>query len=105
MEKTLGREVNLFAYPHGYSSGKVRELVRRAGYRGAFGVGNAFSPDGDDPFRIARLMVMADTGPAAFEAWLRGAGAPVAPARERARTTAWRFYRRQRARLHGVAAS
>jgi peptidoglycan/xylan/chitin deacetylase (PgdA/CDA1 family) len=99
LEKVLGREVDLFAYPHGYSSRRVRELVRRLGYRGAFGVGNAFSPDDDDPFRIARLMVMADTGPAAFEAWLRGAGAPVAPARERVRTTVWRFYRRRRVRL------
>jgi peptidoglycan/xylan/chitin deacetylase (PgdA/CDA1 family) len=98
LEEALGREVELFAYPHGYSSRRVRELTRAAGYRGAFAVRNAFSPVGDDPFRIARLMVLAATGRAEFEAWLRGEGAPAAAAREQARTTAWRWYRRARVR-------
>jgi peptidoglycan/xylan/chitin deacetylase (PgdA/CDA1 family) len=99
LEETLGHEVGMFAYPHGFSSAVVRELTRLLGYRGAFAVRNAFSPDGDDPFRIARLMVRADTGRAQFEAWLDGAGAPVASPREQARTAVWRCYRRQRSRL------
>lgn len=99
LEQALGREVDLFAYPHGYSSPGVRKLTRRAGYRGAFAVRDAYSPAADDPFRIARLMVRAGLDEAGFEAWLAGGGAPVAPARERLRTTAWRYYRRGRARL------
>lgn len=101
LEDAVGHEVDLFAYPHGYSSPMVRSLTRLLGYRGAFAVRNAFSPEDDDPFRIARLTVMADTDRATFGAWLRGEGAPVAGAHEQARTTAWRFYRRQRARLRG----
>jgi peptidoglycan/xylan/chitin deacetylase (PgdA/CDA1 family) len=102
LENLVGHEVALFAYPHGYSSDEVRDLTRLIGYRGAFAVRNALSPDDDDPFRVARLMIRADTGRPAFEAWLRGAGVPVASAREQARTTAWRFYRRQRVRLRGI---
>ncbi len=101
LEDALGHEVGLFAYPHGYSSAAVRHLTRLLGYRGAFAVRNAFSPDDDDPFQIARLMVRADTSPARFAAWLRGAGAPVGAPDEQARTAVWRFYRRQRVRLGG----
>ena len=99
LEQTLGHQVDLYAYPHGYSSPAVRARTRRAGYRAAFGVRNAFSPDPDDPFRIARLTVRADTTPARFHAWLHGTGAPVAGPRDQARTIAWRIYRRQRASL------
>lgn len=99
LEQALGHQVDLYAYPHGYSSPSVRARTRRAGYRAAFGVRNAFSPDPDDPFRIARLTVGADTTPDRFDAWLRGTGAPVAGPREQARTIAWRIYRRQRTRL------
>jgi peptidoglycan/xylan/chitin deacetylase (PgdA/CDA1 family) len=99
LEEALGHEVDLFAYPHGFSSAAVRDLVRLLGYRGAFAVRNAFSPDEDDPFQIARLMLRADTGRVRFESWLRGAGAPVASPREQVRTAVWRCYRRQRARL------
>ena len=100
LEEALGHEVGLFAYPHGYSSAAVRAQTRLAGYRAAFGVRNAFSPDPDDPFRIARLAVLADTTPARFDAWLHGAGAPVATRHDQARTVVWRYFRRQRARLH-----
>ena len=102
LEELVGHEVTMFAYPHGYSDERVRDLTRLLGYRGAFAVRNALSPDDDDPFRIARLMIRADTGRPTFEAWLRGTGAPVASAREPTRTAAWRFYRRQRALLRGI---
>jgi peptidoglycan/xylan/chitin deacetylase (PgdA/CDA1 family) len=99
LEQTLGHEVTLAAYPHGYSSRRVRELTRQAGYRAAFAVRNALSPDDDDPYRIARLTVKADTPPERFDAWLGATGAPIAPRGERALTIAWRCYRRARARL------
>src|SRR4051794_17887511 len=43
LEHALGEEVRTFAYPHGYSSPRVRRAAREAGYRGACGVKNAFS--------------------------------------------------------------
>lgn len=99
LEEGLGHAVTQYAYPYGYSSAEVRDKTRAAGYLGAFAVRNAFSPADDDPYRIARLMVLHDTPAAAFAAWLAGAGAPTATARERARTVLWRRYRRARARV------
>lgn len=103
LENALGREVGLFAYPHGYNDARVRRLTHQAGYLGAFAVRNAFSTEADDVFRIARLMVRAGTGRARFEAWLNDGGAPTARTREAARTIAWRFYRQRRAGMRGVS--
>jgi peptidoglycan/xylan/chitin deacetylase (PgdA/CDA1 family) len=100
LEDALGREVDLFAYPHGYSNAEVRRLTRLAGYQGAFAVGNALSPGTDDPFRVARLTVRADTTLESIEAWLSGTGAPIALKREHIETRCWRSWRRTRARLH-----
>lgn len=97
LEETLRRHVDLLAYPHGYSDAAVRHLARRSGYRSAFAVRNALSPAADDPFRIARLTVRADTPPERFDGWLRGEGAPIAAPREAAATKIWRLYRRTRA--------
>lgn len=102
LEDALGSEVDLFAYPHGYCGAKVAALTRLAGYRGGFAVRNAFSGTSDDPFRVARLTVLADTMPEQFQSWLAGAAATVARRRENARTIAWRFYRRRRAALRGM---
>jgi peptidoglycan/xylan/chitin deacetylase (PgdA/CDA1 family) len=98
----LGRDVGLLAYPHGYNDARVRKLARLAGYRAAFAVRDAFSPEHDDPFRIARLTVRADTAQDVFESWLAGRGAPTAGAREAVRTVLWRRCRRVRAGLHAL---
>ena len=105
LEDALGREVPVFAYPYGYSSRAVRALTSAIGYTGAFAVRHAFSPDTDDPYRIARLMLRSGTGLATFRSWLEGEHAPVAPAREYAKTCLWRQYRRQRAFLAGRRAT
>lgn len=99
LEDVLGHPVVSFAYPHGYSSATVRRQVREAGYTSAAAVLNALSSDNDDPMRIARLTVRADTPPEQFRRWLQGEGAPVAPTPEHLRTKGWRAYRRVRATI------
>ncbi|MGZ6616424.1 MAG: polysaccharide deacetylase family protein [Solirubrobacteraceae bacterium] len=94
LEAHLRTRVRSFAYPHGYSSPSVRRLVRAAGFDSACGVGNAFSHPQDDVFRLARIMVRADTTASAVANWIAGRGAPLAPLHERGRTRAWRLYRR-----------
>jgi peptidoglycan/xylan/chitin deacetylase (PgdA/CDA1 family) len=102
LEEALGHPVTSYAYPHGYSSATVRRKVQKAGWSSACAVANAFSSPADDPLRIARLTVMADTPPERFQQWLDGTGAPVAPYPELWRTRGWRAYRRLRARLDRV---
>ena len=99
IEDALGHPVDSFAYPHGYSSRAVRAVVREAGWTSgaAIRAASAFSSEGDDPLRFARLMVRADTGRADFALWTGGEGAPVAPFAESLRTRGWRAYRRARA--------
>jgi peptidoglycan/xylan/chitin deacetylase (PgdA/CDA1 family) len=99
LEDAVGREIATFAYPHGYSSPRLRRQVREAGYRGACGVKNTLSDEADDTYSLARLMVHSDTTLAEVEAWLERRGAPPPPRRESARTRGWRAYRRTRALL------
>ncbi len=97
LEEALGEPVRTFAYPHGYSSPRLRRQVRDAGYRGACGVKNALSSGTDDTLSLARLMVHSDTSLGTVEGWLERRGAPPPPSRESARTRGWRWYRRARA--------
>jgi peptidoglycan/xylan/chitin deacetylase (PgdA/CDA1 family) len=99
LEAELGRPVRTFAYPHGYSSPKVRRLVHASGYDSACAVVNAFADPEGDPFRIARLTVRATTTASEISAWIRGAGGSLAPRTERLETRAWRTYRRCAVRL------
>ena len=94
LEAHLGAAVRSFAYPHGYSSASVRRLVRDAGFDSACAVGNTFSRPDESRFRLSRIMVRSTTTAREVADWVRGAGAPPARRRERARTTAWRCYRR-----------
>ncbi len=99
LEQTLGHDVDLLAYPHGYSDARVRALTRETGYRGGFAIRNMLSSERDDIFRVSRLTVRSDTPSRRVEAWARGEGARTAPARESAATRGWRTYRRGRAVL------
>ncbi|MDP9269523.1 MAG: polysaccharide deacetylase family protein [Chloroflexota bacterium] len=94
LEEGLGIRIASFAYPHGYSSPRVRRLVVETGYRSACAVKNAFSSTTDDRYSLARLTVRATTAPTQIAAWLAGEGAPPAPVREPVGTRAWRLYRR-----------
>src|SRR5205823_843010 len=97
LESAIDAPVDTFAYPHGYSSARVRRLVRDAGFRGACGVKNALSSPRDDRFALARLMIGADTSADDVERWLRREGAPAGRSGEGLRLRAWRAYRRARA--------
>ncbi|MEV0371307.1 polysaccharide deacetylase family protein [Streptomyces sp. NPDC050636] len=99
LEDVLSHPVYAFAYPHGYSSAAVRRTVQEAGWTSACAVRNAFSSTTDEPMRIARLMVRADTSLERFTRWTLGMGAPAAPLPESLQTKGWRLYRRARALL------
>jgi peptidoglycan/xylan/chitin deacetylase (PgdA/CDA1 family) len=101
LEDVLGEAVPAFAYPHGYSSRRVRRQVAEAGYTSAVAVRNALSSSEDEPYRISRLMLTCDHTHADLTAWLSGRSAPVAPFPDHPRTVAWRAYRRLRSAVRG----
>jgi len=94
LEQHLGRPIETFAYPYGYHSPTVKQLVRQAGYSSACAVKNAMSALTDDRFALARVFVTPEMDVERFGKLVRGEGLPIAPARERIETKAWRLVRR-----------
>jgi len=98
LEDHLDQEIFSFAYPYGYHTARVRQLVQEAGYTSACAVRHAMSSVTDDPFSLARLMVHADTTIKEFAALLIGRSSSPATAvykiYARARTPAWQLARR-----------
>jgi peptidoglycan/xylan/chitin deacetylase (PgdA/CDA1 family) len=76
LQDALQRPVRTFAYPHGYHSPKVRELVVDCGYDGAAAVRHAVSSTDDDRFALSRIIVYGGTTAPTMQRLLRGDGLP-----------------------------
>jgi len=86
LEEHLVQQVSSFAYPYGYYSARVRQVVRAAGYASACGVKGALSSLHDDPYALARLAIKPNTDVHALAAALStGRGPLVASLLKRAR--------------------
>lgn len=98
LEDHLDQKVLSFAYPYGYFTAPVRQLVREAGYTSACAVRHMMSSESDDPFSLARVMVGPDSKIEAFAALVTGrSSSPVAKAYKlyaRAQTPIWQVARR-----------
>lgn len=89
LEDILGHPVESFAYPHGYSTRRIEAITRIAGFSSAYRVCNRLSSATDDPFRVARLMIMATTSLGQVTAWVGGLG-PVSGPGGRLASWIWR---------------
>jgi len=94
LENSLGQPITTFAYPHGYYSQAVRQLVQEAGYVSACAVKHAVSSMDDDIFALSRMFVYRHTTVSDLARLLAGEGLRVAPQREQIRTKVWRWARR-----------
>ncbi len=96
LEDRLGHPVPSLAYPYGYSSKRVREISREAGYEQAAAVANANATATSDSFQVPRLTVKRSTSPTAFAriAHQRQTRLQYAPAH--ALTVGWAVVRRTR---------
>ncbi|GHO92153.1 hypothetical protein KSF_022010 [Reticulibacter mediterranei] len=95
LEQHLGHEINSFAYPFGYYTALVRQLVAKAGYSSACAVKHAMSSDTTDALTLTRFMVAANTDIQTFARLLTGIG--VSRAAElylSTRTLVWQTIRR-----------
>jgi peptidoglycan/xylan/chitin deacetylase (PgdA/CDA1 family) len=72
IEDAAGVAPDLFAYPYGLSSARVRALVRAAGYRAGVTVDAGVNGPRADPYALARINVPANISQPAFEAWTAG---------------------------------
>lgn len=99
LEDVTQSRIDSFAYPHGAYDKRVRKAVIDAGYGSAAAVKNAISHAVDDTFAIARWTVTAGTPASRIAEVLEGEKVPVAWARERLRTRAYRTVRRGGRRL------
>ncbi|MGW2487117.1 polysaccharide deacetylase family protein [Streptomyces sp. NPDC001606] len=92
----LGVRPVSFAYPYGYSSRRVRQAVRAAGYDQALAVGNDLAHRRQGPYALRRVTVRRSTGAAEFERLLHGRALARDFARDRALTQGYALVRRAR---------
>ncbi|MEU6668929.1 polysaccharide deacetylase family protein [Streptomyces sp. NPDC046727] len=92
----LGARPLSFAYPYGYSSRRVRQAVRAAGYAQALAVGNALARRRQGPYALERVTVRRSTGAEEFERLLLGHAIARTFARDRALTKGYALVRRAR---------
>jgi peptidoglycan/xylan/chitin deacetylase (PgdA/CDA1 family) len=89
LQDRLGVEINAFAYPYGYYSKAVRDLVLSAGYTSACAVRYAASSAKDDRFALSRHIVRQDINIARLEVLLANSGVDIRTAFDRARSATW----------------
>lgn len=99
LEQHLNQPVETFAYPYGYHTVRVRELVQEAGFTSACAVKHALSTMDDDRLALSRIIIAADTSVDRFANLLAGRNLRVAPTEEQVWTKGWRVIRRLRGRL------
>ncbi|MGW6459629.1 polysaccharide deacetylase family protein [Streptomyces sp. NPDC055078] len=92
----LGTAPRSFAYPFGYSSRRVRDAVRAAGYAQSLAVGNALARPAQGPYAIERLTVRRSTGVEEFERLIEGRSIARNFAKDRALTKGYAMVRRTR---------
>ena len=103
LEDRLGGSVPGLAYPFGYSSARVRQVVRAAGYGYACAVSNAMPGRHADLLALPRLTVRRSTSLRTFQDVAHGRNVPAIFFRDRALTKGYALARRVRATVGGVS--
>jgi len=62
LEEHLSQQISSFAYPFGYYSAQVRQIVQAIGFTSACAIKRGLSSLDDDPYALARLAIKPDTG-------------------------------------------
>ncbi|WP_369198082.1 polysaccharide deacetylase family protein [Streptomyces djakartensis] len=101
----LGAVPVSFAYPYGYSTRRVRQVVRETGYAQALAVGNGLARRAQGPYALRRVTVRRDTGIEEFERMVEGRAIARTFAKDRALTRGYALVRRTRRAARTVARS
>ncbi|MFD7476240.1 polysaccharide deacetylase family protein [Streptomyces sp. NPDC059837] len=92
----LGTRPASFAYPYGYSSRRVRHVVRETGFAQSLAVGNSLARRRQGPYALQRVTVRRGTGIEEFERLVEGRAIARNFARDRALTKGYAMVRRAR---------
>ncbi|MGW7364858.1 polysaccharide deacetylase family protein [Streptomyces sp. NPDC054841] len=92
----LGAAPVSFAYPYGYSSRRVRQMVRAVGFAQSLAVGNAPARRRQGPYALERVTVRRSTGIEEFERLVEGRAVARNFARDRALTKGYAVVRAAR---------
>jgi peptidoglycan/xylan/chitin deacetylase (PgdA/CDA1 family) len=101
LEDKLGLPVPGLAYPFGYSSARVREVAREAGYGYAYAVSNMTASPASDRFALPRLTVRRATTMPEFRRLVDGR-TTIRLMEDRALTNGWAVVRRARAMMNAA---
>jgi peptidoglycan/xylan/chitin deacetylase (PgdA/CDA1 family) len=92
----LGTRPASFAYPYGYSSRRVRQVVRETGFAQSLAVGNGLARRRQGPYALQRVTVRRNTGIEEFERLVEGRSIARNFVRDRALTKGYAMVRRAR---------
>ncbi|MFJ8027320.1 polysaccharide deacetylase family protein [Streptomyces sp. NPDC096311] len=92
----LGSRPASFAYPYGYSSRRVRQVVRETGFAQSLAVGNGLALRRQGPYALQRVTVRRTTGIEEFERLVEGRAIARNFVRDRALTKGYAMVRRAR---------
>ena len=99
LEERLGYSVSSFAYPYGYCTRGLLNIVRSAGFTSACAVGFSMSSTGGNCFALPRLLVTGDTSVDSLSSLLATGGSLTGRTFLRSRTWIWQVVRRSVAHL------
>lgn len=94
LEQYIGQEVLSFAYPYGYHTTGIKQLVKDAGYTSACAVKYEMCTETTDPFALTRLIVNADMSTHELADVLTKGTSPTRTLSKRIATPLWRLARR-----------
>ncbi|MEU4428644.1 polysaccharide deacetylase family protein [Actinoplanes sp. NPDC024001] len=94
LEQRLQLKVRSFAYPHGYNSRQVRDVVAASGHDNATEVGYRLHTPSERRFAVPRFQPTPDHSGADLVALVEGAGSPLVPQLKRLAQPGWRMVRK-----------
>lgn len=94
MEQQLGFPINTFAFPHGYHTQKLKEIIKEEGFTSACIVGHTMATHTADVHALPRIIITSDVTTATLEKYLQGVGLRKKESWRNFLRTAWRVIRR-----------
>jgi peptidoglycan/xylan/chitin deacetylase (PgdA/CDA1 family) len=94
LEQHLHRSIKTFAFPHGYHTKQLLNIVQNAGYEAACAVDHMMANHSDNVFALPRIIITSDVTTDILQGYLQGRGIRVRSFLRTPLKTIWRIVRR-----------